>query len=456
MERTKMVRTKMARTKMPRSLAQWVDYIQTLHHREIELSLERVRDVFLRMYPNGLPYKVISLSGTNGKGSTAELLASIYNQAGYIVGKFTSPHLVHFNERFNLNGEPVDDQSLLSAFERVEASREDTPITFFEYGTLLAIDLFAVREVDVAIMEVGLGGRLDSVNIIDADLAIVTSISIDHTRWLGDSIEEIGFEKVAIARKGRPLVLGLRNPPASMLNYASVLPAQLSKLGQHFDYSNLGSGDTWQWSSAEMTIDDLPLPFRQQGVQLSNCSSALEAVRLMSNDLPIDTESICRGIKNASILGRCQMLGYKPDIVLDVSHNQASVARLSQFLYSLDSAPESSDERASLRGRTVAVCGMLRDKEIVDSLKQIIGQIDNWHVATIHNDRGSQASEISSVIGSICGSTVIEYDRVQDAYDAALGTLTADDRLVVFGSFHIVGDILEHINSRNDDLSFSR
>jgi dihydrofolate synthase/folylpolyglutamate synthase len=435
----------MARTKMARSLAQWVDYIQTLHHREIELSLERVREVFLRMYPNGLPYKIISLSGTNGKGSTAELLASIYNQAGYKVGKFTSPHLVRFNERFNLNGESVDDQSLLNAFERVESGREGMPITFFEYGTLLAIDLFAARQVDVAIMEVGLGGRLDSVNILDADLAIVTSISIDHTRWLGNSIEEIGFEKVAIARKGCPLVLGLTNPPASMLNYASGLAAQLSQIGQHFDYSYLDGDDTWQWSSSETTIDNLPLPFRQQGVQLSNCSSALEAVRLMSNYLPADKDSICQGIKNATILGRCQLRSRKPDIVLDVSHNQASVARLSQFLNSLGST-KTSGEGATFRGRTVAVCGMLRDKEIEVSLEQIVAQIDDWHVATIHNDRGSRASEMSSVISSLCGSTVVEYDRVQDAYDAALSTLTADDCLVVFGSFHIVGDILEHVN----------
>lgn len=435
----------MARTKMARSLAQWVDYIQTLHHREIELSLERVREVFLRMYPDGLPYKIISLSGTNGKGSTAELLASIYNQAGYKVGKFTSPHLVRFNERFNLNGESVDDQSLLNAFERVESSREGTPITFFEYGTLLAIDLFAARQVDVAIMEVGLGGRLDSVNILDADLAIVTSISIDHTRWLGNSIEEIGFEKVAIARKGRPLVLGLTNPPASMLNYASGLAAQLSQIGQHFDYSYFDGDETWQWSSSETTIDNLPLPFRQQGVQLSNCSSALEAVRLMSSYLPADKDSICQGIKNATILGRCQLRSRRPDIVLDVSHNQASVARLSQFLNSLGSTI-TRGEGATFRGRTVAVCGMLRDKEIDVSLEQIVAHIDDWHVATIHNDRGSRASEMSSVISSLCGSTVVEYDRVQDAYDAALSTLTADDCLVVFGSFHIVGDILEHIN----------
>ena len=202
---------------MPDTLGQWVEYIQTLHHREIELSLDRVREVYLRMYPNGLRYKIISLSGTNGKGSTAELLASVYRSSGYKVGKFTSPHLVNFNERFNLNGNAIDNERLLDAFSAVEKNRQQTPITFFEYGTLLAIELFAKSQVDVAIMEVGLGGRLDSVNILDADLSIVTSISVDHTSWLGNTVEEIAFEKVGIARKGKPLVLGLRKPPQNMI-----------------------------------------------------------------------------------------------------------------------------------------------------------------------------------------------------------------------------------------------
>jgi dihydrofolate synthase/folylpolyglutamate synthase len=286
---------------------------------------------------------------------------------------------------------------------------------------------------------------LDSVNILDADLAIVTSISIDHTRWLGNSIEEIGFEKVAIARNGRPLVLGLSNPPASMLNYASDLSVQVSQLGRQFDYSCLDDEDTWQWSASDINMNGLPLPFGQQGVQLANCSSALEAVRLLARHLPVDKVSICKGIKNAAISGRCQIVSHKPDIVLDVSHNQASVARLGQFLNSLEGT-ENSHEQASFRGRTIAVCGMLQDKEIDVSLAQIAGQIDGWYVATIHNDRGASASQISSVVRSICNTTVVEYDRVQDAYDAALGTLTADDRLVVFGSFHIVGDILAYIN----------
>jgi dihydrofolate synthase/folylpolyglutamate synthase len=423
---------------MARSVAQWVDYIQTLHHREIELSLQRVRDVFLRMFPDGLPYKVISLSGTNGKGSTAELLASIYRQAGYQVGKFTSPHLVKFNERFNLNGESIDDLRLLQSFERVEAHREDTTITFFEFGTLLAIDLFASSQVDIAIMEVGLGGRLDSVNILDADVSVVTSISIDHTAWLGNTIEQIAFEKVGIARKGRPLVLGLTEAPDSMLNYASNIAAQVSQIGQQYDFEELNGDDTWQWKASKMTLDNLPLPFQQRGVQLSNCSAALEAIRLMSSIFPVDKASICKGIEKARILGRCQVLKHNPEIILDVSHNQSSVARLSEFL--------GANLSSAFDGRTVAVCGMLRDKEIAISLEQINNQVDEWHVATIHNDRGSLASEISAVLSSMSVSRVCQYDCVEDAYDAALGTLTVNDRLVVFGSFHIVGDILDHVS----------
>ena len=221
---------------MIRSLDQWVDYIQTLHHREIELSLERVREVYLRMYPEGLPFTIISIAGTNGKGSTAELLSSIYCQAGYRVGKFTSPHLVNFNERFNLNGLPIANTPLLAAFERVEALRGEIPITFFEYGTLLAIELFASNNVDIAIMEVGLGGRLDSVNILDADVSIVTGISIDHTSWLGDTIEKIAYEKVGIARSGQPLVLGLAQPPETMLSHAIQIGAKISKVDTDFSF----------------------------------------------------------------------------------------------------------------------------------------------------------------------------------------------------------------------------
>lgn len=421
---------------MQRSLDQWVDYIQTLHHREIELSLERVREVYLRLYPAGLSYKIINLSGTNGKGSTAELLASIYRQAGYRVGKFTSPHLVRFNERFNLDGESIDDHRLLAAFVRVEAVRQDTPITFFEYGTLLAIELFASQKVDVAIMEVGLGGRLDSVNILDADVSIVTSVSIDHTSWLGNTVEQIAYQKVGIARKGKPLILGLANPPQNILEYASEVGAKVSQIGRQFNHQPSMRANMWNWLGEQHALIELPLPYGQAGVQLDNCSLALEAVWRLLDSLPVSSDDIHLGIKNASILGRCQILQSSPSIILDVSHNETSIVRLAEFLKPL---------KATATGRVLAVCGMLRDKEIKLSLDQISMHIDEWHISTIHHDRGATAAEIGAVINSISDSKVCEYERVEDAYDEALAALTSDDCLVVFGSFHIVGDILSHV-----------
>ncbi len=424
---------------MGRSIDQWVDYIQTLHHREIDLSLERVREVFLRMYPDGVPYKVISISGTNGKGSTAELLSSIYSRGGYRVGKFTSPHLVRFNERFSLNGEPIDDQRLFTAFERVERSRQDVPITFFEYGTLLAIDVFATSKVDLAVMEVGLGGRLDSVNILDADVSAVTSVSLDHTSWLGDTVELIAYEKVGIARKASPLVLGLPDPPENMLKYARDLGADVSLIGKNFNYQHQNQSNTWTWNGDGTSLRGLPLPFGQTGVQLSNCSVALEILNHLSRQLPLAEADIGRGIASASVLGRCQVFQSKPYIVFDVSHNETSVARLSQFI--------STTYRAqSPNGRILAVCGMLKDKEVQQSLAQISDLIDGWFTASIHNERGALAAEIAAVVSSLSDVQIHQYDCVKTAYSVAFDSLTTDDCLVVFGSFHIVGDILDHVS----------
>jgi dihydrofolate synthase/folylpolyglutamate synthase len=389
------------------------------------------------MYPSGLPFRIVSLSGTNGKGSTAELLSSIYRQAGYRVGKFTSPHLVHFNERFNLNGSAIDNTRLLNAFSRVELVRGDTPITFFEYGTLLAIELFASSNVDIAIMEVGLGGRLDSVNILDADVAIVTGISIDHTSWLGNTIEEIAYEKTGIARKGRPLILGLEEPPETMLSYAAEIGANINKIGSDFSFLLSAAGDTWQWLNGDQTISDLPLPYKQAGVQLGNCALALKAIDALSNELPVGPIDMRNGILNATLDGRCQIFQKEPYIIFDVSHNEASVARLAQFL---------TDLKLGSQGKVLAVCGMLRDKEIKVSLEQIAPYVDEWHLATIHNERGALAAELSVVLRAVSDSPWTENDRVEGAYDRAKSTLTRDDCLVVFGSFHIVGDILDHVN----------
>ena len=426
-----------------RSIDQWVDYIQTLHHREIELSLERIRSVYQRMRPNGLNFKVITIAGTNGKGSTTELLASIYRAAGYNAAKFTSPHLCDFNERFNVNGQAVSDQALLDAFAVVESHRGDTPITFFEYGTLLAIELFASAQVDVAVMEVGLGGRLDSVNVLEPDMAIVTSISIDHTSWLGNTIEQIAYEKVGIARADKPLVIGLAQAPASMLDYANSIGAEISQLERDFDFVQSKEGDNWDWRGEGQSYKNLPLPFGQAGVQLANCALALQAVALLKGDLPVTEQQLHKGIANAEIEGRCQVVAESPMIVLDVSHNQTSVARLRDFVVDKLNCRNDADQE----GRIVAVCGMLADKDIANSLKEISEYIDSWHVATIHNERGANCRDLAGQITSISSSEVNTYSHVVDAFETAHSKLAENDTLVVFGSFHIVGDILSHLRT---------
>lgn len=422
---------------MRRTLPEWVDYIQTLHHRQIDLSLERVDLVYRRLAPEGVPFKVISIAGTNGKGSTAELLASIYRSSGYKVGKYTSPHLVAFNERININGCSVSDSELLASFERVEQARMDVPITFFEFGTLLAIDLFLRANLDVVIMEVGLGGRMDAVNILDADVALITNISLDHTAWLGDTVEKIAVEKSGIARADQPCLLGMREPPQSLIRACEEVGAEMETIGAEFDCTWRGGG-RWLFTSLSQEIADLSLPLGQAGVQLNNASLAIRATEKLHHYLPVSAEGIRRGLSRASLAGRCQVLQEQPLIILDVSHNQASVLRLRDFLCS-----------QNVKGNIVAVCGMLKDKEIARSLQQLQGSVDSWHLASIAGERGTSGQELSTIMieqVGVTASDIVCHDRAEQAYRAACATLTADDCLLVFGSFYVVGDILRLLN----------
>jgi len=420
-----------------RTLPEWVDYIQTLHHRQIDLSLDRIGTVYRRLVPSELPFKVISIAGTNGKGSTAEIIASIYRAGGYQVGKYTSPHLVNFNERININGEAVCDAQLLVSFERIEAARGAVAITFFEFGTLLAVDLFLGAGLDIAIMEVGLGGRMDAVNVIDADVAAITNISLDHTAWLGNSVDEIALEKSGIARAAKPCLVGMQKPPSALHVACHETGAQLETLGEEFSCT-LSGDEQWTFSSPVGDITGLTLPYGQTGVQLENAALAIRASEKLARYLPITERAICFGVERARLPGRCQIWQTQPLIVLDVAHNEASVNRLASFVNSCD-----------VKGEVVAVCGMLKDKEISDSLSKIAPEVSAWHLASIDGERGSSSNQLSlTLIGElgINESNVVCYDRVEDAYADALKTLTADDCLLVFGSFYIVGDILRMLD----------
>jgi dihydrofolate synthase/folylpolyglutamate synthase len=424
-----------------RSLAEWVDYIQTLHYREIELSLERVREVYLRLYPESVSYPVITVAGTNGKGSTAEVMASILRSSNYKVGKFTSPHLVDFKERYNIAGKDVDDQSLLASFKKIEAVRADTPITFFEFGALLAIDLFAVAEVDIAIMEVGLGGRLDAINILDADVSIITSIAIDHVAWLGDTIEKIAAEKVRVARATKPCVVGIANPPAAIESHLTDIGAQMLNIETQFSYQYEEHEKHWSWSSDDARFNALPLPFSQAGVQLSNASCALMALTQFHDRLPVTESAVRQGLQNAQLQARCQVLLSSPTVVLDVSHNESSIKRLNQFV-----------RNQNCKGRVYAVVGMLQDKEIGVSLSHLADTVNEWHFASINSERGASASFVASQLSVQLPDADLKvsntYNHVESAFDAVYQVLKSDDLLLVFGSFYIAGDILAHVRAR--------
>ncbi len=438
------------------SVNDWVDYIQTLHAREIDLDLGRTREVYQRMFPTGIPAQVITVAGTNGKGSTAELVSSIYRTAGYHVGKYTSPHLLKFNERIQINGVDVDDAALLTAFTAVEAARGTTPLTYFEFGTLVAIYLFTTSSVDLMVLEVGLGGRLDAVNILDCDLAIITSISIDHTAWLGNTVEQIAREKAGVVRANRPVVIGETRHDAALLEACSERGAVCYQLFRDFGFvQNEAKSidsiepvqqtfDSWSWQSGDTQLLDLPLPFHQAGVQLNNAACVLQALTLLQAVLPVSDQAVNQGIEAARITGRCQIVAKRPWVVLDVAHNEDSVATLNRFVQSL-----------TVQGRVHAVCSMLKDKEIAASLAQIANTVDVWHVASIETERGTTAAHIAGLVSSLCPQMegcaavpVLQYVDSVSAFNAALQMADDLDCVVVFGSFYVVTDILATLQAQ--------
>ena len=434
------------KSRRPADLVKWINYIQTLHSREIDLTLDRVEEVRQRLVPAGTKFRVFSIAGTNGKGSTAELISSICREAGYSIGKYTSPHILKFNERFNINGIDVDDQQLLLSFERVELARGKTRLTFFEFGTLIAIDLFDKAKIDVAVMEVGLGGRLDATNILDPDVAVVTSISIDHTAWLGDNLEDIAREKIGIARTGRPCVLGMPEPPQSIIDHCRQLGISPLIIGTHFRPEIDPVAATWKWCSKDLAFESLPAVFHQWGSQINNAAVAIQAVLKLAAAQPVTAEAVRAGITKSSVSGRCQLISRSPAVVLDVAHNVDSVAVLLHFIQQL-----------CITGQVYAVCGMMRDKQVAEALSQLKVVVDEWHFATIDNPRAASAEQINTLLqeyssklkdgslpeGQKPAMKSFEHDTAVDAYKAVRSKLQHNDCLIVFGSFFIVSDIIE-------------
>ena len=414
------------------TLHAWLDWQQTLHPKNIELGLDRVREVFQRLPIDRIAQKVITVAGTNGKGSTVAFYESWFKHHDIKVASYTSPHVLRYNERIRFDAIPVTDSQLCEAFEVVDQARVDTALTYFEFGTLAAIDLFRSANPDLVIMEVGLGGRLDAVNIMQPDVAVITSIAIDHTDWLGSDRNAIGFEKAGIMRAGCPAICGDADPPKSLLDQASNTGAVLKLIGRHFG-ADPGEGQ-WNFFAAQDHINALPMPALRGEFQLANAATALMA--LMSLPGPgLDTEAIRRGLTDVQLPGRFQTLQARPEVIVDVAHNTAAAASLAAQL-----------RDHGVIGSTHAVIAMLEDKPVDEVVAQVAPEIDYWYTAGLESvPRGLSAKAMAAAVDQCEDDVKLSTaSSVASACEQALSAADNNDRIIIFGSFYTVAEAMRY------------
>lgn len=412
---------------MALSLDEWLDYQLRTHPQSIAMGLDRVRAVARRLGLGHPGKQVITVGGTNGKGSTVAFIEAIALAAGLRVGAFTSPHLLRYNERVRIQGEAVADAALVNAFERIEDARAEIPLTYFEFGTLAALLVFEQSNLDLAVLEVGLGGKLDAVNIIDADVAVITTVGLDHQEYLGPDRETIGADKAGIFRAGKPCVLGERDPPSSVLRHAYEIGA--FAIRAHADYLIDMHAHGWTWSEPGYEID-LPMPLLSAPAQIENAAAAIAALRALT--LEIGNKAITGGIGKARALGRLQVLREHPELVLDVGHNPQAADQLVSWL------------QAHPR-RTRAVFSALRDKDIETLVQRLDPHFESWHLAGITDagPRGMTGQELGSRLSPLVAPGKLHvHDSVALAMAAALARSGQDERVLVFGSFHTVADAM--------------
>ncbi|MEW8626140.1 MAG: bifunctional tetrahydrofolate synthase/dihydrofolate synthase [Candidatus Thiodiazotropha sp.] len=417
------------------SLDQWLDWQTTLHPKEIELGLARVASVWRRLKPAGLQSLVVTIAGTNGKGSSVAMLESIYRQGGYRVGAYTSPHLVRYNERIRIDGQEVSDEALCLAFEQVDRARGETVLTYFEFATLAALLIFSEQALDLVILEVGLGGRLDAVNIIDADLALITTVDLDHTDWLGDSREAIGLEKAGIMRAKQPVVIGDSEIPESVLGYAKQLGAELYLAGRDFNASLAGDHIQWQRTGEEPLI--LPLAHLSGQGQLHNTSAVVMISSLLQSSLPLDQSLLSQGLRQVSLRGRTQLIEGEPSLLLDVAHNAQAVASLREYL-----------DRLEWPGQVYALFGLLKDKDSEAIVESLYSAISGWYLVDLPGARGQSAEQLARVVQQYGEAIPVHcYSDFSSAFESVRGLARAEDLIVIFGSFLVVGDALDLLDS---------
>ena len=418
------------------TLSDWLAHCEQLHPKNIDMGLERVRAVAERMQIR-FDCPVITVAGTNGKGSTCAMLESILLQAGYRTGVYTSPHLVHFEERLRLSGESVDAPKLVAAFARVERARgqndEEVSLTYFEFSTLAILDVMVQSKLDVVILEVGLGGRLDAVNIIDSDCAVITSVDIDHTELLGLDRESIGFEKAGIMRTGCPVVVSDPMPPQSVLDHALEVGADLWRFGVDFNVS--GDKQQWGWAGRGRRYSGLAYPALRGANQLVNAAGVLAALAAVRNRLPITAQAVRNGLAFVELPGRFQIIPGEPTLVLDVAHNPHSVAALAANLDAMSYFPT-----------THAVFGAMADKDLAPMLAKVNPLIDKWYFTDLPTPRAASGAGLLAkweAQNKRKNVTAAAYADPQQALQAAMAAADPTDRIVVFGSFYTVGGILQ-------------
>lgn len=422
---------------LPTTLPDWLAMLETRHSEtQINMGLDRVQAVKARMQL-AFTCPVIMVAGTNGKGSTCAMLESVLLRAGYKVGLYIKPHFLDFNERARVQGELASDAQLVASFNTVEAVRGDTPLTYFEFTTLAILHLLSQASLDVAILEVGLGGRLDAVNVIDADVAIVTSVDIDHTDYLGDTREAIGLEKAGIFRAGKAAICSDPVPPQSLIDHAAAIGADLWLMGRDFNYS--GDKQQWNYGGREQRRNSLAYPSLRGANQILNATAVLAALEVLRLKLPVGAQEVRTGLVTVELPGRFQVLPGRPSVILDVAHNPHAAAALNQNLGNMGFHPY-----------TYAVFGSMHDKDIDGVLAAMSEHVDHWCLAGLPSPRAATASELAAKVQIMLEDkpdssehTVSIFDDPAQAFANAMSRAGENDRIVVFGSFLTVAGVMK-------------
>lgn len=419
---------------MKRTLQQWLNWQEKLHLSEIDLGLERIGKVAKSLGLLSPNFPIITVAGTNGKGSSVAMLDAILTAAGYQTGCYTSPHLIDYNERIKLKGINASDEKIIAAFEKIDNVREDISLTYFEFSTLAAMLIFSQENVDIAILEVGLGGRLDAANLWDASLALITSIDIDHVDWLGDDREIIGVEKAGIMRKNTPVISGDPKPPASLLSEAQRIGAPLHQLNKDFSYKLLANNQ-WLWSNSDIQLS-LPLPSLKGAFQLNNAATVIAGLFALKPILNIPKKAISNGLLNAFSEGRLQVISHSPEWLIDVAHNPHAAKQLAKYL-----------SQNPVEGKTFALFSMFKDKDIGHVLELMQQSIDEWHIIGLNSPRGLSTDELKQTIERhIHNSKITQYEEFTTACKSLQNITNTKDRVVAFGSFLVISDVILYFN----------